>query len=252
MFRVDGEKVTQTSLFDAALDNVLGLYVSEEPEHLVVAGSQARCFWHVYDLQGNEKKLVKSDISEGDKVHFDKFRKRCVYFSQNPDIRIFSSQFTVKSEWKDFAKEHSAFGHKNGVLSGCFAWKSSMFFSLSKDKTLKQWDVSHTGFDDSHVKCVNSWDVSPDLIETKPSIEWVGSSGEGDKTVNYLCLTHGPDLLFYKCSRDGFKQVEKIEDAHHGELISKIVYVASETDESKGVLFSQSDKKLFSWKPKFE
>lgn len=252
IFKKKGDALVQLSCFEATKDKILGLYVSEEPEFLVVAGSLMHCSYHVYDLQGHQQKYVKSDISGGYKVHFEKFRRRCVYYSDNPDIRIFGSQFSVKGEWKDFAKEHSAFGHKNGVLCGCFSWKSNTFFSLSKDKTLKQWDVSNTGFDDSHVRCIQSWEVDPALIGDKLSIEWVGTHGEGEKKVNYLCLAHGISLSFLKCSSAGLIKIDEINDAHHGEIIDKMTYIASDKDENKGVLFTQSDKKLFSWKPKFE
>lgn len=252
VFKADSEKVVQTKEFVVSKEHLLNVTALEEQDLLIAAGSGRQCNYFIHTLGGALVKMVRSDVNEATGIKFDRQRGRSVYFSGSMDIRVFAPQLTAKREFKEYSKEHLICGHKNAVVSGCFNPKGTEFFSLSLDRTLKHWDTSCEGFQGNHVACLDTWQIDPSLVSQDSIIEWVGAIGEGKEEVNYICLAHGSALYFFACSQKGIKLVEKIEDAHLGETVTKMTYVAHEKDQSKGVLFTKSEKKLFSWKPKLE
>ena len=119
---------------------------------------------------------------------------------------------------------------------------------MSKDRSLKEWDLSPNGFQDTHIKCIGTWSLPAQFIENDIKVAWIGSNGDEQ----HICLSESSNIHFYKLIEGQLKQVEYLEDAHSGEVIDKLLYVYdNKLPEKKGILFSQSEKKLFSWKPKY-
>ena len=251
VFKVQEEKANLVREFSVSKEPIMGLMTLEEQDTLIAAGSGHQCVYFIHTLQGVPIKTVRSDVTEASGLKIDRQRDRMVYFSTATDIRVFAPQLTSKREFKEFSKEHSMGGHKNGVVTGCFNFKGTEFFSLSLDRTLKRWDLHIEGFQGTHVPCLNTWPIDQSLIHDSTVIEWVGSSKDGETETNYICLTHDSTLFFFGCSDSGINLIDKIEDSHLGEPITKMTYVGNEKDTTKGVLFTKSEKKLFSWKPKF-
>jgi WD40 repeat protein len=239
--------------FEVCKDCLLGLYISEEPQMIITAGSYHHCNFHIVDFKGAHlRPPVQSDISDGISVVTEKHTRRSVYLSESSEIRVFRATTSVKNEFKDFGKEHSMFGHKGKVLGVTFSADGSRAYSLSSDKTLKEWDLKMEGFSNSHIKCLNTWPIEPSLVSEDSQLQWCGhDSSSSDHETQHLCISTGDKLHFLDCTGSDLKMRESIEEAHQGDNISRLTYIYDPRSDKKGILFSKSEKRLYGWKPKF-
>lgn len=248
VYRFDGEKVEHRTTFEACQDNLMGVGVFEEPEVIITGGSNHHCNFHLFDTNGYRHKTVRGDVFEAAGFMVDKGTRRTLYFSESSDVRIFRPTFTSKHEFKDFSKEHGLYGHKSAVCSISFNEEGTRAYTLSLDKTIREWDLSPCGFQDTHIKNLHTFPVSEFCAEQGSIINWSGFDKETRS--NILCIAHDYDLFFYRLRDGQLLLLDKIENAHNGEIIKGAKYIFKPRSDKHGVIFTRSDKKLFSWKPK--
>ena len=237
--------------FEAGQDSLEGICIYESPEILVTGGAGIHCNYTVFDFSGVKLKSIKSDVTNATSLVFDKHSGRAVYMSQSPEVRIFRPTFNVKNEFKDFGKEHSLFGHTLGVCGITFNEEGKRAFTLSKDKTVREWDLSPEGFQGTSIKLLQTYTLAERIfqVESDCVIQWVGFNRETE--ANYLCISHDSDLLFFKTQGGQINLESRIEGAHLSENIKGMKFIFKPRSDKPGILFTSSEKKLFSWKPKF-
>jgi len=248
VFKFDGEKVVHHCTFEACQDNLIGVGVFEEPEFIITGGSNHHCNFHLFDANGFRHKTVRGDVFEAPGFMVDKATRRTLYFSESSDVRLFRPTFTSKLEFKDFSKEHGLYGHKSAVCSISYNEEGNRAFTLSLDKTVREWDLSPAGFQDTQIKNLHTFPISDFCVEQPSIIQWSGH--DKDTRANIITIAHDYDLYFYRLLDDQLTLLEKIENAHNGEFIKGVKYIYKPRSDKHGVVFTRSDKKLFSWKPK--
>lgn len=248
VFKFDGEKAVLHATFEACQDNLLGVGVFEEPEIVITGGSNHHCNFHLFDANGFRHKTVRGDVYEAAGFMVDKGTKRTLYFSESSDVRLFRPTFSSKQEFKDFAKEHGLYGHKSAVCSISYNEEGNRAFTLSLDKTVREWDLSPAGFQETQVKQLHTFPVADIPVEQGSIVQWCGHDKETN--ANIICIVHDYDLYFFRMQEDKLQLLSKIENAHNGEIIRGVKYIYKPRSDKHGVVFTRSDKKLFSWKPK--